>query len=118
MKQEDLEALLEELQYEQLPPAPDLRSAVRAEIRRAHDRPATWRKFLPDFGFERLLLEPKLVLAAAVIALGIGTIPGRWTATAFDTDSEIQISRESLHLDVFQALPLVPAIPANHHAEG
>ena len=103
MKDEDLEKLLARLRNESLPPAPDLRREVRAEINRLKARPTFWHRLLPVLHWNELLLQPRLAASALALAVIAGITPSLIVQARPGGADQARYARASLHFDVFDA---------------
>lgn len=118
MNNDNLDDVLARLRDRHLPPAPDLRREVRAEITRLKARPSFWQRLLPVLHWNELLSQPRLAAFALALALVVGVVPGVLTLTVPSRTDEARIARASLYLDVFDSswsnIPAVsPATPGD-----
>lgn len=98
----DIDALLARLQHKTLPPAPDLRRDVRAEITRLKVYPSFWRRVFPILNWNELFRQPRIAVSALALALVVGVVPGFVSAQVPDRSADARIARASLHFHVFQ----------------
>jgi len=100
MNPHDLDDLLAREARRSLPPAPNLRTAVRAGIAHRQDR-SIWTRLLPVLHWRELTLHPQLAAAALMLALLAAMLPGV-VVNHLSSDRDIaRQARSSLHLDIF-----------------
>ena len=108
MNEEKVERLLAELSRQEKPLAPDLRREVHLEIGRRRAQPTFRLRYLPIISWNELPLQPRIAACALGIALAIGAIPGALNLNPARTGTETAYARKSLHLDVFEAVEILP----------
>jgi hypothetical protein len=101
MNSDDLDDLLARETARMLPPAPDLRSAVRREISRRQER-SIWNRIFPVLHWRELMVVPRFAVAAVALAVVAGVIPSV-LVSRMSAQDEVERARASLHLNVFMA---------------
>lgn len=96
MNPHELDDLLARESARAMPPAPDLRAAVRREIERRSSR-SRWDWIFPWVHWGELVSAPRVAFAAMAFAAVAGVVP---TVALTDGD-EVSRARDSLHLEVF-----------------
>lgn len=99
MNPHELDDLLARESARAMPPAPDLRAAVRREIARRQSR-TRWDWLLPWAHWKELVAVPRVAFAGMAFAVVSGVLPTVVSAYRSDAD-EVARARDSLHLGVF-----------------
>lgn len=100
MNDDRIDPLLADLRRRPLPPAPDLRSAVRAEIRRRQNTYIESATGLWE-GWLALLGQRRVTLVASCLAIGVGVLTGASGYLTPAASAEQRMARATLGLDVF-----------------
>ena len=108
MTDNDIDKLLSQLSQQARTTAPDLRREVRAEVARRLERPTFWMRVLPVLNWSDLLLQPRVAVVALVFAFSVGAIPRIWSPVPDPLPVRAAYARQSLHLDVFDVVEILP----------
>jgi len=101
MNANSLDSLLARETRRNLPPAPDLRSAVLREISRRQGR-TIWSRIVPVFHWRELMVVPRFAVTAVALAVVAGIVPTVLVGQLNARD-DVERARASLHLNVFAA---------------
>ncbi|MEZ5275555.1 MAG: hypothetical protein R3F07_04145 [Opitutaceae bacterium] len=111
MTEDEINELLSKLSQQERPNPPDLRREVRADISRRLERPTFWTRVLPVLNWSELLLQPRIAVLALVFAVSVGAIPRIWSPVPAPVSERAAYARQSLHLDVFENVEILPEKP-------
>jgi hypothetical protein len=99
MNLHDLDDLLARESTRAMPPAPDLRAAVRREIARRQIR-SRWGWIFPLVHWRELVAVPRFAVAGMAFAVAAAVLPTMVSAYWSDAEDVLR-ARGSLHLEVF-----------------